>query len=372
MLPGDGWAQRVAEGRGLQGFEGFLALVRQQVLARAALADAGYGLAGRGSPAGRRVWSISPCRWRKGSTASPRHCKRLAAVLRRRLEDPDDPPEPGLRQRLDATIRGLERRADQQLAAWGRLLRDIAEPSQPETVEWFSLDRIDGLETDVAVTRSWVDPGIPFAEQVARPAHGLVVTSATLTDGAPDPELAWRGAEAATGLRHLPERPAAARIASPFDYPVADPGVCRHRHPARRHRPGRRRLCRAVRRRRRWGARPLHRDRPAARGASAHRLGARSARLPAAGPACRGDVDSDPGRHLSRRGGFLPARHRCDPRRRRRPRPLAASDRVRPRALAAPGHSAPRPPAGFRRRALFRPDRPAAAAPGLWPAGPPR
>ena len=31
--------------------------------------------------------------------------------------------------------------------------------------------------------------------------------------------LAWRGAEAATGLRHLPARPAAARIASPFDYP---------------------------------------------------------------------------------------------------------------------------------------------------------
>ncbi len=62
--------------------------------------------------------------------------KRLAALLRRRLEDPDDPPEPGLRQRLDATVRGLDRRADQQLAAWARLLRDLAEPARPETVEW--------------------------------------------------------------------------------------------------------------------------------------------------------------------------------------------------------------------------------------------
>ena len=44
------------------------------------------------------------------------------------------------------------------------------------------------------------------------------MTSATLTDSAADPELAWRGAEAGTGLRHLPARPAAARIASPFDY----------------------------------------------------------------------------------------------------------------------------------------------------------
>ena len=146
--------------------------------------------------------------------------RRLAVILRARLEDPDNPPEPGLRQRLDAAVRGIDRRADQLLAAWSRLLRDLAEPPRPETVEWFSLDRIEGLEIDVAVTRSWIDPGIPFAERVARPAHGLVVTSATLTDGLPDPEQAWRGAEAATGLRHLPARPVAARIASPFDYPA--------------------------------------------------------------------------------------------------------------------------------------------------------
>ncbi|MBV8937311.1 MAG: ATP-dependent DNA helicase, partial [Alphaproteobacteria bacterium] len=89
-----------------------------------------------------------------------------------------------------------------------------------DTVEWFGLDRNDGAETDVAVNRNWVDPGIPFVGLVAQPAHGLVVTSATLTDDAADPEQAWRGAEAGTGLRHLPASPAAARIASPFDYPA--------------------------------------------------------------------------------------------------------------------------------------------------------
>ena len=50
VLPADGWVQRVAEGRGLQGFESFLALVRQQVLARAALADTGYGLQAEARP----------------------------------------------------------------------------------------------------------------------------------------------------------------------------------------------------------------------------------------------------------------------------------------------------------------------------------
>ena len=218
ILPGDGWAQRATDNRGLQGFESFLALVRRQVLARAALADAGYGQQAEARPpVDGLVESALPLAHGLDRLAAA--LRGLAAILRARLENPDEPPEAGLRQRLDATVRGLDRRADQQLAAWSRLLRDLAEPPRPETVEWFALDRIDGLETDVAVTRSWVDPGIPFAERVARPAHGFVVTSATLTDGVPDLDLAWRGAEAATGMRHLAARPAAARIASPFDYP---------------------------------------------------------------------------------------------------------------------------------------------------------
>jgi ATP-dependent DNA helicase DinG len=219
VLPGDGWAQRVADGRGIQAFEGLLALVRQQVLARAALADAGYGLQAEARPPLEGLVDLAqPLAQSLDRLATA--LRRLATVLCAQLEDPENPPEPTLRQRLDAAVRGIERRADQQLTAWSRLLRNLAEPSRPETVEWFSVDRIDGLEIDIAVTGSWVDPGIPFAEWVARPAHGLVVTSATLTDGVSDPDLAWRAAEAATGLRHLSTSPVATRIASPFDYPA--------------------------------------------------------------------------------------------------------------------------------------------------------
>src|SRR6202011_959097 len=50
VLPGNGWAQRVAEARGHQGFERFLVLVRQQVLARAVLAEGGYGLQAEARP----------------------------------------------------------------------------------------------------------------------------------------------------------------------------------------------------------------------------------------------------------------------------------------------------------------------------------
>jgi ATP-dependent DNA helicase DinG len=224
VLPGNGWAQRVAEARGHQGFERCLVLVRQQVLARAVLADSGYGLQAEARPPIEGLV--------EAALSLAENLERLAAALlkvsealRARLEDPDDPPEPGLRQRLDATIRSLDRRAGLQLAAWSRLLRDLVEGPRADTIEWFALDRTDGLESDVAVNRNWVDPGIPFAALVAQPAHGLVVTSATLTDDAgtddaADPESAWRGAEAGTGLRHLPSSPTAARIASPFDYPA--------------------------------------------------------------------------------------------------------------------------------------------------------
>ena len=219
ILPGDDWAQRVAEGRGHQAFESFLVLVRQQVLARAVLADNGYGLEAEARPP---IEGLTEAALLLADTLErlAAALKRLSGVLRTRLEDPDNPPEPGLRQRLDATIRGLDRRGELQVAAWSRLLRDLGAPPREETVEWLALDRIDGSEFDLGVNRNWVDPGVPFAALVAQPAHGLVVTSATLTDGAADPEQAWRGAEAITGLRHLPGSPAAARIASPFDYPA--------------------------------------------------------------------------------------------------------------------------------------------------------
>ncbi len=94
--------------------------------------------------------------------------RRLSAALRRQLEDPENPPEPAQRMRLDATVRGLDRRADMVLGAWSALLRDLAQPpgldAPAQTVEWLALDRFDGAETDVALNRSWIDPGIPFAD----------------------------------------------------------------------------------------------------------------------------------------------------------------------------------------------------------------
>ena len=217
VLPADGWHQRVAEGNGLPGFESFLGLVRQQILARSTGTDGGYGLEAEARPPVDGLVEAAG-RLAEGLDRLAAALMWVVAVLRKQIEDPENPPDPTIRQRLDAAIRGVERRAAIQLGSWSALLRAIGEPATPESVEWLALDRFEGNETDVSLNRNWVDPGIPFAEYVAQPAHGIVVTSATLTDGEADLSLAWSLAEAASGLRHLPASPRAARIASPFDY----------------------------------------------------------------------------------------------------------------------------------------------------------
>jgi len=70
---------------------------------------------------------------------------------------------------------------------------------------------------------------MPFAQAVAGPAHGLLITSATLLDRggldrggeAAEPEAAWLAAEARTGAAHLPMPAIRAAMASPFDYAAA-------------------------------------------------------------------------------------------------------------------------------------------------------
>jgi ATP-dependent DNA helicase DinG len=136
--------------------------------------------------------------------------------------------------------RGLRRRAEGVVAGWRAMLKALPGARPPEFVDWFAVERLDGRDMDVGFHRHWVDPTIPFIATVARPAHGLLVTSATLTDIAEprqkagaandnttandsanddDPvERGWRAAEERTGARHLAGH-VRARVLSPFDYP---------------------------------------------------------------------------------------------------------------------------------------------------------
>ena len=98
------------------------------------------------------------------------------------------------------------------------MLGTLSAGTPPEHVDWFSVERLDGRDIDIGMHRHWVDPTEPFAQIVLRPAHGVLITSATLTDGSGDVEADWAAAEARTGARHLPMPAIRATVASPFDY----------------------------------------------------------------------------------------------------------------------------------------------------------
>jgi ATP-dependent DNA helicase DinG len=106
------------------------------------------------------------------------------------------------------------------VAGWKSMLEELCAgttASEPY-IDWFAVDRIDGRDIDVGMHRHWIDPTVPFAKAVVEPAHGVLVTSATLRDGASDE--GWAAAERRTGAVHLPVAPLRAAVPSPFDYPA--------------------------------------------------------------------------------------------------------------------------------------------------------
>src|SRR6185437_5883689 len=151
--------------------------------------------------------------------------KTLRERLLARLDDEAEELDSATRNRIDAVCRSLARRALNPLSAWQAMLLGMSAAPQapgqrPTYVQFFRLERRDGRhDTDVGLHRHWLDPTVPFAAMLAAPAHGMLVTSATLRDaGEADPELAWAAAEANVGAPHLPSPAIRAAVASPFDY----------------------------------------------------------------------------------------------------------------------------------------------------------
>jgi ATP-dependent DNA helicase DinG len=135
--------------------------------------------------------------------------RRLEAVL----EDAPDWLDPAARARVEGAIAGLGWRG-QALAAWIALLARVGGQADPEFVDWLAVERIEGRELDIGIHRRWLDPTRPLAATVLAPAHGVLVTSATLRGGGED----WAAAEARTGAVHLAGATEHFEAASPFDY----------------------------------------------------------------------------------------------------------------------------------------------------------
>ena len=213
-LPSDGWLQRLAEGARFGPIEALLAEVRGTVYARAKAQEAGYGLETElAEPDGALVEAAA-----RALSALDALQKPLAALGRRLeavLEHAPDWLDAAARARVEGAINGLSWRRE-AIAAWIALLGRIGGSADPDFVDWLAIERVEGREYDIAIHRHWLDPTRPLARAVIEPAHGVLVTSATLR-GSED----WVTAEARTGALHLPGPIDHFETPSPFDYPQA-------------------------------------------------------------------------------------------------------------------------------------------------------
>jgi ATP-dependent DNA helicase DinG len=210
-LPADGWLQRIAEGAPFGPVEGLLAAVRGQVYARADAEDAGYGLETEAAGLdGTTIAAVEPAVVALDSILRPLVTlgRRLEAIM----EDAPDWLDGQARARVEGAIASLGWRRD-AVVSWLSLLSRLGGPADPDFVDWLAVDRIEGREFDIGLHRHWLDPTKPFAEAVLKPAHGVLVTSATLRGGE-----GWAAAEARTGSVHLDGEPHEFAAQSPFDY----------------------------------------------------------------------------------------------------------------------------------------------------------
>ena len=217
FLPATGWNARLTADAPRGPAEAFLAAVRRQVYARARDTRIPYDLeAETRPPVPGLVEAADRLEHALGTLIAPARklSQRLEALLDEQADELDTPT----RNRFDATARGLGIRVEGQLETWRAMLRAFHDTTPETFVDWFSVSRQDGRDVDVAMHRHWLDPLMPFAELVAAPSHGVVVTSATLRDATGDVEADWQAAEMRTGTRHLASPAIRVEVPSPFDY----------------------------------------------------------------------------------------------------------------------------------------------------------
>jgi ATP-dependent DNA helicase DinG len=213
-LAADGWLGRLGEGQPMGAVEALLASVRGLVYARAEQpGDAGYGLETElAEPTPELVAAAA------GAAVALEALLRPLVHLGRRLEavlaDAPDWLDAPARARVEGAIASLGWRAE-TVGAWVALLARVGGPVDADFVDWLAVERAEGREWDVGLHRRWLDPTRPFAETVLKTAHGVLVTSATLTGGGD-----WASAEARAGAPHLLLPPTRFEAASPFDYPA--------------------------------------------------------------------------------------------------------------------------------------------------------
>lgn len=227
QLPGEGVSGRIAPASGevnpIGPIERFLVAALEQLRARAAESGGTeFGLECALRPVTEPVLE-----------AAREAARAIAAVeaplltLSRHLEDILDEEAAELdgaaRARIEGALRGMDRRARMTLPGWRSMLAALEEGGpdgdmgpDPDYVDWLSAEAAFGRIHDVALRRHWIDPTVPLEAAVVMPSHGVLVTSATLSD--PAAEDPFDLARLRTGAARLIEPARTLKVDSPFDY----------------------------------------------------------------------------------------------------------------------------------------------------------
>ena len=216
-LPGDGWHQRCVDGRPKGTVENFLTAVRNRVFALSGIEHTSYSLEVVCDDLDDELIAAAS-ELNSSLLVIEEPLSKLMVSFAARLEENFDTLEIETRSKLESVLRSLSYKGLCTIQSWRSMLSSLTEGTPEQFVDWFSVDRIDGREIDIGLKRHWVDPTLPFVKIVAEPAHGLIITSATLKDGSGDLETDWRVAESRTGVQHLSQAAIRAEVPSPFDY----------------------------------------------------------------------------------------------------------------------------------------------------------
>ena len=219
VLPGEGWSGRIAPSAGEANpdgpLEAFLVAVVEQIRARASPSERGMECEAR--PALHSVQCAAKAA-ADAIAALEAPLLSLARQLETILDEDADSLNANERARLDGALRALDRRARMQLPAWRSMLRAIEGKTGEDTefVDWFDATFLHGRMVDASYRRHWVDPTEPLTATVIAPAHGVLITSATLADNVlTDP---FGLTKMRSGASRLPAQPKTLRLTSPFDY----------------------------------------------------------------------------------------------------------------------------------------------------------
>ncbi len=234
-LPAPGWSMRLTEEAGPElaaldsavknPFEAFLHAARAQILARLPGNEkpANFGtLETEMFPPSEAVEAAAPALERAlARLAEP--ARTLLTRLEEKLDAEADELDSVTRGRIEAACRSLRRRCLDRVNIWRAMLAALSGPrpepgERPGFIYFLRLDRRDSADRDIAFCRHHLDPTQPFAMTLVAPAHGLLITSATLRDASDDAEADWEAAEARVGAGHLPSPAIRAAVSSPFDY----------------------------------------------------------------------------------------------------------------------------------------------------------